>query len=268
MKIINLVEDTQGNTNCEYEHGLSFYVETCKHKLLIDTGATPMFIRNAQRLGIDLSQIDTLVLSHGHYDHSGGIISFSKINSKAKIYMRKTAVEDYFHGERYIGIDKEIIGLSNIIYTDECMEIDEEIKLFSNITGRRLWAKGNLSLSKMVDNKLIPDTFDHEQCVVISENNENILISGCAHNGILNILDKYRELYNSLPNIVITGFHLNKKTPYTQEEIDNIKKLGAELNKIDAVFYSGHCTGKPAFDIMKEIMNDKLREIHSGDTII
>ena len=83
MKIINLVEDTKGNSVCEYEHGLSFYVETKKHKILVDTGATDMFMRNAQVLNVDLEQIDVVVLSHGHYDHAGGIMSFSKLNKKA-----------------------------------------------------------------------------------------------------------------------------------------------------------------------------------------
>lgn len=268
MKIITLVEDTPGGNGCEFEHGLSLYVETHKHKLVVDTGATDMFIRNADRLGVDLKQVDTLILSHGHYDHAGGIIPFVKINSEAKIYMRKTAVDDYYHGERYIGVDKRIKELKQVVYTDNYLKLDEELQLFSDITGRRLWSEGNLSLTKRLDNQMVSDSFDHEQCLVISGEDKNILISGCAHNGILNILDKYRELFNSLPDIVITGFHLNKKTAYTNEEIADIKKIATELKKPDIVFYSGHCTGKTAFDIMKGIMGNSLCEIHSGDVLI
>lgn len=268
MKIITLVEDTPGGNGCEFEHGLSLYVETHKHKLVVDTGATDMFIRNADRLGVDLKQVDTLILSHGHYDHAGGIIPFVKINSEAKIYMRKTAVDDYYHGERYIGIDKKIKELKQVVYTDNYLKLDEELQLFSDITGRRLWSEGNLSLTKRLDNQMVSDSFDHEQCLVISGKDKKILISGCAHNGILNILDKYRELFNSLPDIVITGFHLNKKTAYTNEEIADIKKIATELKKPDIVFYSGHCTGKTSFDIMKGIMGNSLCEIHSGDVLI
>ena len=89
MKIINLMEDTKGIEGCKFEHGLSFYIETKQHKLLLDTGATDAFLENAKYMGIDLTQVDTVILSHGHYDHSGGILPFSQINAKADIYMQK-----------------------------------------------------------------------------------------------------------------------------------------------------------------------------------
>ena len=70
MKLITLVENTKGASGCACEHGLSIYIETNKHKILMDTGASGTFIENAQLLGVDLSQVDMLVLSHGHYDHA------------------------------------------------------------------------------------------------------------------------------------------------------------------------------------------------------
>ena len=73
MKIINLIENTPGIPNCGYEHGLSFYIETKNHRLLVDSGATDLFLWNAKTLGIDLTKVDTMILSHGHYDHGGGI---------------------------------------------------------------------------------------------------------------------------------------------------------------------------------------------------
>ena len=78
MKIVNLIENTEGCSGCASEHGLSFYIETVKHKLLVDTGATDTFIRNAEILGVDLAAVDTVILSHGHYDHGGGLPAFVK----------------------------------------------------------------------------------------------------------------------------------------------------------------------------------------------
>ena len=72
MRIVNLIENTKGAEGCLYEHGLSFYIETEKHKLLADTGASDAFLANAGRLGIDLRQVEHVVISHGHYDHAGG----------------------------------------------------------------------------------------------------------------------------------------------------------------------------------------------------
>ncbi len=84
MKIVNLIENTKGDKECLFEHGLSFYVETANHKLLVDTGATGAFMENADKLGVDLSQVDTLILSHGHYDHAGGGFKFCKSKSQSR----------------------------------------------------------------------------------------------------------------------------------------------------------------------------------------
>ncbi len=272
MKIINLVEDTKGNNLCEYEHGLSFYVETEKHKLLVDTGATDMFLRNAKKLRIDLSRVDTVILSHGHYDHSGGIVPFSELNSSARIYMRDNVDGEYYNlkdnKEKYIGIDKSIINLPQCIFVTDDTKIDEELYIFTGIKGNKYPAKGNLMLKEKREQGYIQDTFTHEQFLVISCDSKKILISGCAHNGIINILDRYFELYNNYPDIVISGFHMIQKDAYTSEDVSRIKNTAVELLKTNAMFYSGHCTGQEAFDIMKEIMQDKLIQIHSGDTLI
>ena len=99
MRIVNLIENTEGSAGCAYAHGLSFYIETEKHKLLVDLGPSEETIRNAEKLGIDPAQVDTVILSHGHYDHSGGIMAFSGRNPKAVIYMQESAKEDYFADE-------------------------------------------------------------------------------------------------------------------------------------------------------------------------
>lgn len=85
MRILNLVENEEGVPGCEEVHGLSFYVETQNHKLLFDTSPSEVVLRNAERLGVDLTAVDTVILSHGHYDHSGGIMAFTSINPNAKI---------------------------------------------------------------------------------------------------------------------------------------------------------------------------------------
>ena len=116
MKIQNLIEDTLTDNGCLAEHGLSFYVETPNHKLLVDAGASDKFLKNAVELNIDFTQVDILVLSHGHYDHSGGIIPFTKINPNARIYIHEKAAGEYYSEKPdrtyYAGIDKAIVELS------------------------------------------------------------------------------------------------------------------------------------------------------------
>lgn len=271
MKIINLVEDTAGNNTCEHEHGLSFYIETKQHKLLVDSGATDMFIRNAKQLGVDLEQVDTLILSHGHYDHSGGILPFTKLNEKATIYAQSLVDKEYYNltdnKEKYIGIDKRIVQLPQFAPVDGNLKIDEELFLFSGIIGRKYPSKGNLKLKRKEGEQFVQDTFDHEQCLVITEGDKHILLSGCAHNGIVNILERYKQLFHAEPDIVISGFHLMQKEPYTEEGISNIRKLSVDLKNTNSMFYTGHCTGEEAYKIMKEIMGDQLQWIHSGELV-
>ncbi len=267
MNVQILMEDTCGNTECVYEHGLSVYIETRKHKILVDTGATQAFLKNAQQMGISLAEVDTVVISHGHYDHAGGVLDFCKLNSKAKIYMQRAAGEDYYHGERYIGIDKRILDLPQLCLLEGDYRMDEELFLFTGITGRRSFPQSNLSLSKKNGDVLEQDSFAHEQCLVVTQGENHILFSGCAHNGILNILDRYQQMFAKEPAAVVSGFHMMKKGEYTSEEEQVICATARELAKKRTIFYTGHCTSQAAIDLMQPIMGEKLHSIHCGKTL-
>lgn len=271
MRIINLIEDTKGNNHCLYEHGLSFYIETDRHRLLLDSGATGAFIQNAELLGVDLSRVDTLILSHGHYDHAGGIRAFAEVNPGAAIYAQTSVGEDFYHsletGEKYIGIDKEIPALPQFTGISGDMEIDSELFLFSGVKGTRYPSGSNLQLKRKTDRGMVQDDFRHEQCLVITQKEKHILMSGCAHGGILNILDRYAEIFHSSPDVVISGFHMMQKEAFTAADILRIQNTAAALMETGAVFYTGHCTGAEAYRIMKEIMGDRLKAVHSGDVL-
>ena len=272
MRIVNLIENTPGAEGCLYEHGLSFYIETKNHKLLVDTGASDAFIHNAKVLGVDLTKVDTVILSHGHYDHSGGILSFVAMNPTAKIYMQQNAAGEYYHKdetvEKYIGIDQEIKSLPQVVWVDGDCKIDDELELISNVTGRRLWPQGNMELKELVNGEFVQDEFSHEQYLVITDGDKKLLVSGCAHNGVLNILEKYRELYGDHPYAMISGFHMRKKSDYTDEDIAVMEETAREFCDTDTVFYTGHCTGEYPFEVMKKILGEQLIYVHSGEEIV
>ncbi len=291
MRIINLVENTEGTSGCGVEHGLCFYIETEKHKLLMDTGQTDLLLENAEKLGIDLTQVDTVVLSHGHYDHGGGILPFAKINPTAKIYVPEAAFGEYYSMDKagephYIGLAKEIQELPQVVKVsaeasleakpeagektkaaDGIYHIDEELSLFSGIGSEHVIPSTNQRLKKKTEEGFVQDDFAHEQCLVISEGVKKVLLSGCAHHGILNIMDRYCELFGEEPDYVISGFHMMKKHNYSDEDINMIIDTALALRQYKTVFYTGHCTGVEPYNAMKKLMGKQLHYVHSGDEI-
>ena len=275
MRIINLVENTEGASGCGFEHGLSFYIETEHHKLLADTGASDLLLKNAEKLGIDLTKVDTVILSHGHYDHGGGILPFAEVNPAAKIYIPAAAFGAYYSlrdgAPRYIGLAEEIRKLPQVVIvggtTAGIFRIDDELSLFSGIGNTYPIPSANRNLRVKTKQGLRQDDFRHEQCLVVSEGGRKVLLSGCAHHGILNVLDRYRELFGGEPDVAISGFHMMKKSGYSEEDLDMIADTAKELCKVNTVFYTGHCTGTEPFEAMKKIMGGQLRYVHSGDEI-
>ena len=275
MRIINLIENTEGQSGCAYAHGLSFYVETKKHRMLLDLGPSGETLQNAQTLGIDLTKADTVILSHGHYDHSGGILPFAGINDRALIYMQESAVGDYFSDRgksaperyEYIGIDKKIAKLPQVRFLQGDHRIDDELELFTIKNRSHKLPSSNRRILVRRGDQLLCDDFVHEQFLVIREGPKKVLMSGCAHSGILSIMDAFCYKYRKEPDLVISGFHLMKKTDYTGDEIREIEEIAGELKKYSTRFITCHCTGIPAFDRMKAIMGDQLAYVHSGEEI-
>lgn len=268
MRAVVLVENTCGTEDCLCEHGLSIYIETGRHRILADTGASDAFLVNAGRLGVDLGQVDTAVISHGHYDHAGGLMAFSGINSRARIYIHRLAGGAYYHKnavmEKYIGMDPRINELPQVEWVEGDRIIDEELSLFGSVSGRRLWPAGNRELMVKKGEIFEQDEFLHEQYLAVETEGKKLLISGCAHNGILNILDRYRRLYGKNPDVVVSGFHMSRRPPYKEEDLELVRRTARELRRLDTRFYTGHCTGEVPFRILKEIMGDQVAGIHSG----
>ena len=141
----------------------------------------------------------------------------------------------------------------------------------SNIK-RRLWYLGAIIvlitlglLSRRI--RFIPDAFRHEQYAVLREGTKSVLVSGCAHKGIVNILARYRELFGSNPDVVVSGFHMMNADGYDEAAEERIREVARELAGTDILFYTGHCTGIPAYELMKPILKEKLIYLHAGDVV-
>ena len=275
MRIINLVENELGSTGCEAAHGLSFYVETEKHKFCWDFGPGDVVLKNAQKLGVNLADVDTVILSHGHYDHSGGILPFAELNPKAKIYMQQNAGGEYYafdgeeQGFRYIGIDKKILSLPQVQLLKGDTKIDDELQVFTVDQRAYPLPSTNRRLRVLCEGKYIQDEFFHEQNLLLTAEGKKILFCGCAHNGILNVMETLERKFGpaSLPDLVIGGFHLMKRTEFSEADTAEVTEIANRLRAYKAHFATCHCTGIPVFNQMKEIMGSQLSYVHSGDEI-
>lgn len=262
MKIHVLVENTSITPNLQTEHGLSLYIETVNHKILFDTGQTGLFARNARLLDIDLTAVDLAVISHGHYDHGGGISHFLEMNNSAPVYLNKKVFGSYYNSfEKYIGLDTELASNERLIFVDNALQIDEELSLFSCNDKDRPYPANPSGLQKMCGCQLAPDDFLHEQYLLISENNKRILVSGCSHKGILNIMNWFE------PDVLIGGFHFMKLDPDGEGRavLENSADI---LYHYDAIYYTCHCTGERQYAFLKEKMGSRLHYLATGAQII
>lgn len=276
MRIINLVENELGDSGCEASHGLSFYIETENHKLLFDSSPCELVLRNAEKLGVDLKTVDTVILSHGHYDHSGGILPFAEINPRAKIYMQHNAGGEYYafdgeeKGYRYIGIDKKILSLPQLQLLKGDTKLDDELQLFTVDERAYPLPSTNKRLRELCDGQYIQDEFHHEHNLLLTAGGKKILFCGCAHNGILNVMETLERKFGSesLPDLVIGGFHLMKRTEFSEADTAEVTEIANRLKSYKAHFSTCHCTGIPVFTQMKEIMGEQLSYVRSGDEVV
>lgn len=256
MKIVSLLENTTEYNNIKVEHGLSLYIETDEHKILFDMGQTGLFAENAKKLGIDLGEVDLAVLSHGHYDHGGGLSEFLRINDHAPVYVSQYAFLPHYNGtQKYIGLDVSLENHPRLVAVGGEYRIDGKLTLFSCNDRERKHDLGSFGLTEKVSGGFIPDDFRHEQYLLINEGNRKILISGCSHKGILDIADWFA------PDVLIGGFHFSKM-PLNE----TLKTAAENLDSHKTEYYTCHCTGTEQYSFMKRYMK-KLNYLSCGQTI-
>lgn len=256
MIITALIENTSA-CGLPTEHGLSLFVETADCRFLFDMGQTDLFARNAEALGVDLNTADFAVLSHGHYDHGGGLETFLAINQKAPVYLSRYAFEPHYNGtEKYIGLDRHLAESKRLIFVDESTKIMEGLTLFNCLNAPKVMEFGSCGLNMMKDGRLTEEDFRHEQYLLVEENGKSILFSGCSHRGILNIMHWFR------PDVLIGGFHFSK-LPLDE----TLKGYAQELDTYPTAYYTGHCTGTEQYRFMQEHMRN-LHYLSTGDSIV
>jgi len=272
LKITTLLENTSCGEPFRSAHGLSLWLETPRHKLLFDMGPNGAFADNAAALGIDLASADLAVVSHGHYDHGGGLRTFLERNSRAPVCIHEGAFDIHCADEngtvREIGLDPSLREFRNrFAVTRGVVRIDGELTLFDGVPDEfgGLSASGKLK-ERLPDGTLRPDDFHHEQDLLVTAEGKAVVIAGCAHRGIVNIRAKAEALLGREADAVVGGFHLFELPPDDPGSDALIDRTGRALLAGNTVYYTGHCTGEYAWERLKRILGDRLRRISGGET--
>ena len=253
----------------ECEHGLSFYFEVDNHHFLLDTGASRNFSANAEHLGISISKIDTLLLSHGHNDHTGGISEFLDKNNTAKIFASENLLKyNYFSSrhtlKREIGIDKKtVMDNPRFVAKHTNMWLTQHVAVVFPKSRKHPLPQANKFLSVADASGERLDNFDHEMAVVIKTSEGLIILSPCSHNGVLNIIDDCKTFAQCQQiKAFIGGMHL-------VDGFENKEEIVALANQINRLYpnmrlISGHCTGEEAIKIFTEKLNGKFSTFYCG----
>lgn len=265
MRVVILIDNLAKEGLLE-EWGLSIFIEHQDRRILLDAGSSGKFIENAKRLGIDLSKVDDVVLSHAHYDHADGLADFFAVNDKAKVYLRAGSEEDCYHHSskdtHYIGIRQGLLKqfADRFVYVEGDYELSPKAYLIPHKTqGLEERGRQNAMYRKKGDT-YVPDEFAHEQSLVLDTRAGWILFNSCSHGGADVIL---KEVERTFPDkqicAYIGGFHLFRTPP------EQIRALAGQL-KEGAVshFYTGHCTGTEAYALLKEALGERIEQFYAG----
>ena len=258
LHITALMENTSCRTDIASEHGLSLWVETPGHKLLFDAGQSGLFAQNARTLGIDLAKADIAILSHGHYDHGGGMTAFLAVNAHAPLYINENAFAHHSNAAgKYIGLDPTLQENKRLIFTGDRTVIDGELEL---VTGNAVIPPSVIKNYGLTMENGLPEDFRHEQVLLIHDSGRKILLGGCAHKGILNLMEWLR------PDIVVSGFHFKALDPAGDGRA-SLEAAALRLLDFPSTYYTCHCTGEAQFALLKERMGDRLHYLAGGQTI-
>lgn len=276
MKFMALIENTKISDQFQAENGLSLLFSMDNKQFLFDAGQSGAFIENSKNLHVDLTKIDYVILSHGHFDHGGGLIPFLSINKTAKIYLNDHTDRDYiikiFGFNKKIGLNPRLFSefADRLIIVNETTYLTPNVILIPKIVRKFPIPKGDHLLYVRDGNKLTPDSFDHELLLVVKSPNGLVLVSGCSHNGILNMMATVKETFPNEPiQNVIGGLHLigNPLFRTIAEKNSDVEHIAKELfNIVQGKIYTGHCTGLKGFDLLKSYMGDRIQHISTGLT--
>lgn len=263
LKVTVLIENTVNSPGLLAEHGLSFYIQKDGHKYIFDTGQGFVLKHNLRQLGVDLGKVSSVILSHGHYDHTGGVGALLQVNPKLIFRGHPNLLKEKFkvQGKEFkeIGMPKESKDKlsGNIVFNTDSMEIEDGIYLTGELPLGQM--KNREGKFKIWDDGYVEDTFREEQALYIKTPHGVVVFSGCSHNGIVETLQYIKNKTGEKIHTVLGGFHLiGSNDEEIQSTVEQIEKL--EVNYLGLC----HCTGLKAYCYFKNRFKERLFHCSTG----
>ena len=268
MSVTVLLENHADNNGCMAEHGLSLFIETPGHHILFDTGASSLFARNAAKMELELFGADSIVISHGHMDHGGGIAKALREASNANIYLHKNSVSPcYFvkNGKKkYIGFPDSALKalgeadeMGRAIYLEDDKKMSENSMIFTSAKFADPDLHSNL-FREYPDGEIDHDDFSHEIFLMVEGDYSSCLFAGCSHSGILKIIEDARGKSKKPLKHLFGGIHTG------EIGTGKINSLAANFADSEMQFFLGHCTGIIQFSELHRTLANKLNPLHTG----
>lgn len=279
MTITVLIEnhEDRGGRGLASEHGLSLLVDAAAATFLFDVGASGRFQENASRLGRSIEDVPCAAISHGHHDHGGGLKAFIEANSRGRIFVQRGALEEHFardgeSGYRSIGLDRDLAAAhgERFVLVEQTVEMLPGVWLVADIHGSHPLPRDMQRFHRRSGAGYRSDDFSHELAVVVRDGRGLVVLAGCSHRGILNLVETAERRFPGEPiRALIGGFHLPDAEPGKLAETeDAVAAIGRSLRARDGLrVWTGHCTGARACALLSRELGDRLTVLSTGMTI-